>query len=105
MANLDEVKRSLEEKLAVLTGRLSKIEANLRNPGSQDWEDRAIEAENEEVLEHLDEAERTEVEAIRAALERIERGTYGICSKCEEEIAPKRLEILPYTTLCVSCAE
>jgi RNA polymerase-binding protein DksA len=103
MANLDEVKRSLEEKLSALTGRLSKIEAHLRDPGSKDSEERAVEAENEEVLERLDETERAEIQAIRTALERIGHGTYGVCSKCGGEIESKRLGVLPYTTLCVTC--
>ncbi len=28
---------------------------------------------------------------------------YGICEMCEEEIAPERLEALPFTRLCVTC--
>jgi DnaK suppressor protein len=28
---------------------------------------------------------------------------YGICEECEEEIAPKRLALVPYATLCVAC--
>ena len=104
MADLDEVKRSLEEKLSVLIGRLSKIESHLRDPGSKDSEERATESENEEVLERLDETERAEIEAIHAALERIGQGMYGVCSKCRREIGSKRLVALPYTTVCVKCA-
>jgi DnaK suppressor protein len=28
---------------------------------------------------------------------------FGLCEECDEEIAPKRLELVPYATLCVSC--
>ncbi len=28
---------------------------------------------------------------------------FGLCEECEEEIAPKRLTAIPYTTLCVAC--
>jgi DnaK suppressor protein len=28
---------------------------------------------------------------------------FGLCEECEEEISAKRLELVPYTTLCVSC--
>ena len=31
-------------------------------------------------------------------------GSYGICENCGNPIPPERLEILPETTLCVSCA-
>ena len=103
--SLDDVKRSLEERLSVLTSRLSKIEAHLRDPGSKDSQERAIEAENEEVLERLDEAERAELAAIRRALDRIRAGSYGECASCGGEIAPKRLLALPHTTVCVDCAD
>lgn len=102
--DLENVKRSLEARLAVLDTRVSKIEADLRKPSSRDWEDRATENENEEVLVQLSATERAEIEDIRAALRRIREGSYAICSKCSGPIAPKRLEALPYTNHCVSCA-
>jgi RNA polymerase-binding protein DksA len=37
------------------------------------------------------------------ALERVEKGTYGICEDCGGEIAPERLAAIPYATLCISC--
>jgi DnaK suppressor protein len=38
------------------------------------------------------------------ALERIDAGTYGICESCGKAIPIERLEVLPYSTLCVECA-
>lgn len=51
-------------------------------------------------------AQRREVEfrRIDSALVRLERGNYGLCVRCEEEIAPARLEFDPATPLCVDCA-
>jgi DnaK suppressor protein len=40
---------------------------------------------------------------IRAALERIEDGSFGICESCGEEIALKRLKARPVTSHCISC--
>ena len=40
---------------------------------------------------------------IDAALERIEDGTYGICTNCGKQIAPERLEARPWATLCIDC--
>lgn len=102
--NLDERKRVLRERLSLLADRVSRIESHLRDPGSKDSQERAIELENEEVYERLDEAERGEIEAIRAALGRIDAGSYGTCATCGEAIAPQRLEALPYTSVCVDCA-
>ena len=41
--------------------------------------------------------------AIDAALQRIEDGTYGICSSRGEPIGAERLEALPWTTQCIDC--
>jgi RNA polymerase-binding transcription factor DksA len=102
--DLETVKQSLEARLTKLTTRVSKIESDLRKPGSKDWQDRATEKQNEEVLKQLSAAERAEIEDIRAALIRIREGTYTLCAKCGGEISPKRLEALPYTNSCITCA-
>jgi RNA polymerase-binding protein DksA len=39
------------------------------------------------------------------ALERMKRGTYGICESCGQTISPERLEVLPYASLCVDCQQ
>ncbi len=44
------------------------------------------------------------LEQIDRALERVDDGTYGLCVRCEEEIAPPRLEVKPETPVCVECA-
>jgi len=102
--DLEKAKRSLEDRLAQLGVRVSKIESDLRKPGSSDWIDRASEKENEEVLERLNASERREIADIRAALERIRAGTYTECAICGDPIAPGRLEALPYTNACINCA-
>ena len=42
---------------------------------------------------------------VRAALRRIDAGTFGICSGCEENINPKRLDTVPWASFCVVCQE
>ena len=46
--------------------------------------------------------ERT-LKEIEEAFTRIENGTYGTCLGCAKPIPAERLEILPYTRLCVAC--
>jgi RNA polymerase-binding transcription factor DksA len=41
---------------------------------------------------------------IRDALDRIDSGSYGKCEECHEAISRARLQALPYTRFCVSCA-
>ena len=41
---------------------------------------------------------------IDAALARIDAGTFGICAKCGQPIAERRLGTVPHTPLCQACA-
>lgn len=54
----------------------------------------------------LEAARRKELQLMRieAALRRIERGEYGLCRSCEEDIDVRRLEFDPSTPLCITCA-
>jgi DnaK suppressor protein len=45
------------------------------------------------------------LQAIEAALRRIEDGTYGVCRECGEQIAEARLNAIPWTRACISCKE
>ena len=45
------------------------------------------------------------LQAIEEALYRIEKGTYGECRDCEEEIAAARLKAIPWTRVCIGCKE
>jgi DnaK suppressor protein len=42
---------------------------------------------------------------VRAALRRIEDGSFGVCLHCEEDISPKRLAAVPWTAFCIQCQE
>jgi DnaK suppressor protein len=43
------------------------------------------------------------IKQIDAAFSRLERGLYGICEECGDEIPLERLEALPFATRCVDC--
>ena len=45
----------------------------------------------------------TQLGQVEAALQRLDAGTYGICARCGKEIGARRLEALPYVTLCIDC--
>ena len=42
---------------------------------------------------------------IDQALDRIEKGIFGICDSCGEDISEGRLKARPVTTLCINCKE
>ena len=104
MRDLSAIKVSLEEKLRELKARVEEIDDDLSEPPDANWTENAVESENDEVLEEVGELALEEIQKIKTALSRIDAGTYGICTKCNEEISPKRLEALPYATTCIKCA-
>ena len=44
-----------------------------------------------------------EISDIKKSLERIEKGTYGVCKYCGKEISEGRLKIRPTSSSCVDC--
>ncbi len=45
------------------------------------------------------------LQQIKAALQRIEAGDFGICSRCAEDIDSRRLDFDPTAPLCITCAQ
>ncbi len=68
-----------------------------------DPEGHTIAWERQQVSALLDDTRATLAE-IEAAEQRVSDGSYGVCFTCGEEIAPARIEALPATAYCVSCA-
>lgn len=104
MVPVADRRKALEARLRELEGRLQHIESELDQPADKDWEEAAIEREDDEVLEGMGEQGLHEIEMIRAALGRIEAGEYGFCVKCGAEIAEERLDAVPATPFCRTCA-
>lgn len=105
--NYDALRAELESQANVLRHRLDAIQRDRtmkKGPLSADWQEQATELENEEVLAELQISQGHTLEAIEAAITRIDEGTYGICVECGDPIAPRRLEALPFSTQCITCA-
>lgn len=98
------IRQELILKRDVLTERLNRIRQDLRQKKNADFEDQATECGNDSVLEALENSMLKELEQIETTLERMEKGNYGVCSSCGEEISGKRLQVLPFTSVCVICA-
>jgi DnaK suppressor protein len=84
---------SLEEE----TGELVSGSAD------QHMADTATETVDREIDYTLEETDGRLLAAIDEALTRIDAGTYGICVNCGAQIAPERLEAMPWATLCIDC--
>jgi RNA polymerase-binding transcription factor DksA len=79
-------------------------EGVLREPLDADFAEQASQMEGDEVTANLEHAAILEVEQIKAAVGRIDAGSYGKCKSCGSAINPKRLQALPYATDCIDCA-
>ena len=107
MSEHAELRERLLARIAQLEKRVGQITSDLRHesqPIEQDFEEQATQRENEDVLGALDEAGRRELAAVRAAVSRIDSGSYGVCRRCGEAIALERLRVLPTALECVGCA-
>lgn len=67
-------------------------------------EEHAQEEQSARFLTRLDDRTLLAVKEIDAALERMIRGTYGVCENCHRAIPVGRLRSLPATRFCTKCA-
>jgi RNA polymerase-binding transcription factor DksA len=104
MTDYTALAERLRARLAELAGRSDRIEDDLRGALDADYAEQASEIADDEALEEVDAVLQAEAGQIRAALMRIENGTYGTCGNCGETIAPARLEAEPAATRCIKCA-
>lgn len=84
-------------------GSVGRVEASAAHFGDREPDSRAqIETEREMEFT-LDARESAELDAVDAALQRIEDGSYGVCIDCGVDIPAPRLHAAPETPRCVSC--
>jgi RNA polymerase-binding transcription factor len=104
--DLAQVKEALLDRQQALVERHRRVEADLQRRGEPlvgDWSDRAIQLQNDEALQAIDDATQEELAAIEEVLQRMKRGLYGICKECGDPIEPGRLQALHAVT-CAACA-
>ncbi|MGH9389459.1 MAG: TraR/DksA family transcriptional regulator [Vicinamibacteria bacterium] len=98
---LVEKKQDLERSI----GMKGMLTGGAPTDGHGDFADRSAAANEEEISIQLKQTDAKLLRAIEDALARVETGTYGICTDCEEEISPARLKAVPWTKVCISCKE
>ena len=101
---LNSFKRILKRKQAELTPSLQTRDA-ITIERSADILDEIQLAGARELTSHSLERAAKVSRDVRAALDRIDEGAYGICTNCEDEIGPKRLNAAPWAPLCIGCQE
>jgi DnaK suppressor protein len=108
---LEELKQKLINEKARLENDLSRIGKKVGNEDyetsfddlGRDKEDNASEvdeySDNVAVEDNLEK----HLKEVDAALERMEKGTYGICENCGKEIEIERLKAYPEARICLTC--
>jgi RNA polymerase-binding protein DksA len=110
--DIDHFRRRLLDERARVQGAIDYL--HKEHPGSMEDETQEIPSNNHpgdvatvtldrEIDYTLEENEERVLKAIDAALERIDKGTFGLCQTCGKPIDPERLEALPHTTQCIDC--
>lgn len=99
-----ELKHRLLQRKMELERQQVAIHCDFAQGLSANATEQAQERENEDVLTALADHNMTELEEINRALQRMELGTYNKCAHCGEAIKLARLNAVPFTVLCASCA-
>ena len=100
----DKQRKALESKLAEMEKRLAAVTKDITKTLSSDFAEQATERENDDVLEEIAKETQVTIQQLKAALVRVEQGSYGVCSSCGKDISEGRLDAIPETTFCVNCA-
>lgn len=105
MGNPGEAARiTLLARLAELESRAEHVHSAASEPVSADSEEAASERQDDDALAAEEALIARERAAVSAALERIDAGTWGDCTRCGEPIDPRRLAAQPEAALCIDCA-
>jgi RNA polymerase-binding protein DksA len=103
-AEVQQEKERLERELNEAGTELAEIEQHLEDRGDYSLGEGDPAIQTWELNLALYQRARDKAESIRAALQRIAEGTYGVCQRCGKRIDRARLEIIPDASLCIECA-
>lgn len=99
-------KKRLVEKqrqLAEEVGKSALYGKDQEDDSIKDFGDQANTAYTREFFFELGNGDRRLLRDVVSALHRIEEGSFGSCERCNEPIAEKRLEALPFARYCIGC--
>ena len=106
-AQLEADLARLEADIAALDReeRDSQPEATGENAYRDHMADQGTATFEREMDMTFEENDRDALERVRAAIARLDSGTYGVCARCGAEIPAARLEAVPSASLCIQCKE
>jgi RNA polymerase-binding transcription factor DksA len=108
VAEFEVIRQKLQVQKQELLTRAAKVRADITRasgPLEKDFAEQVVQMENDAVLAGIGEATAAELAQINRALAQLDQGTYGLCSRCGQPIDERRLQALPYSDRCITCAE
>lgn len=106
-ALLDDLRAQAAARVASTTATLATLTHDQEGSNDDDEHDpEGVTLSSEwSRLTGLAEAAASELREVDDAISRMDAGTYGVCARCGRRIPSARLEVRPFATHCVSCAE
>jgi len=102
--DLEKTRKVLFDKRSDLLHLMrSKKQLDLQDVEIGDEIDSATQNVDKEMLFELTDNEKAVLDAIDAALVKIDKGTYGDCENCRKKIAEPRLKAIPWVRYCIDC--
>ena len=93
----------IAKKNPAIKGDWTAVPADVTNPADS-LDEKAQNVTNYEERRALEQNFELRLREIDETLERLDKGTYGICSNCNLQIGEKRLQAIRAAQLCINCA-
>jgi DnaK suppressor protein len=94
-----------QEELSRLVTKSERDGREADEEATQDIADKAANSYTKEFLFHQSDENRRLLQMVEEALDRLKKGTYGLCVSCQGEVQVKRLEAVPWARHCIECQE
>lgn len=107
--DLDAVRAALESERDDLRAGLGDLTAVSRDPAATIGFGKRVGEGTSQAIDRIEKvgqagALAAKLADVERALAKIDEGTYGVCDRCGNAIAEGRLEVRPWSALCVTCA-
>jgi DnaK suppressor protein len=101
-ADVSKFEAALKARAAELKRSIFERQSLAITKPADPFDARLLAAERESAAQLRARASRL-LAQVHAAINRLREGRFGVCLRCEESIAPRRLEAVPWTSYCISC--
>jgi DnaK suppressor protein len=105
---IKDIRRRLSseyENLIKLINRSRTAAEDIKFENTEDEGDLAMISHDRDLLYNLHEGGFARLRVIQEAIKSLDRGRYGECLRCGRDINEKRLQAVPWATMCIRCQE